>query len=152
MYFLVFHLSLIDKHYGVICNLKTIKVTIMGIIEVVDFIGSNDSSLVMTFFMVSYFFSLNLASSPLFAYLKYIKIIIIILSLTFNNHNKKLKSQNLGQLWIFEKLDWIHYMNSLLPFYYTQNNNFCYLIDISIIPKVIISVTYLIDMFNSPCF
>ena len=98
MYFLVFHLSLIDKHYGVICNLKTIKVTIMGIIEVVDFIGSNDSSLVMTFFVVSYFFSLNLASSPLFAYLKYIKITIIILSLTFNNHNKKLKSQNLGQL------------------------------------------------------
>lgn len=62
-------------------------------IEVVDFIGSNDSLLVMT----SYFFSLNPTSpSLLSAYLKYIKIIITIISLDFNSSNKKPKFQNLG--------------------------------------------------------
>lgn len=64
--------------------------------KVVDFIDSNDSLLVMASFVVSYFFNLNPTFLfPLFAYLKYIKIIIKI-SLTFNNRNKKPMSQNLG--------------------------------------------------------
>ena len=51
--------------------------------KVVDFIDSNDSLLVMASFVVSYFFNLNPTFLfPLFAYLKYIKIIIKISLLT----------------------------------------------------------------------
>ena len=90
-----------------------------------DFIGSNNSLLVMTSFMVSYFFNLNPTSLfPLFAYLKYIKIIIKI-SLTFNNGNKKPKSQNLGTIMDIWKirLNPLHEFSSSILLYPKESQN-----------------------------